>query len=147
MYLKGVIIQQLTTYYTCRIKASESTSLHDVAISCSQLTEEQVAEFREAFSLFDDDNDGTISTNELGTVFKCLGQNPTDTELQVCDTKLVIYEWLHFSVNLLKSDKYSYIIIIGALDTVILYLPPEIGPLFYTTLVKTGEVILKEGYV
>ena len=30
-----------------------------------QLTEEQIAEFKEAFSLFDKDGDGTITTKEL----------------------------------------------------------------------------------
>ena len=33
-----------------------------------QLTEDQIAEFKEAFSLFDKDGDGTITTKELGTV-------------------------------------------------------------------------------
>lgn len=33
-----------------------------------QLTEEQIAEFKEAFSLFDKDGDGTITTKELGSV-------------------------------------------------------------------------------
>jgi len=47
-----------------------------------QLTEEQVAEFKEAFSLFDKDGDGTITTRELGTVMRSLGQNPTEAELQ-----------------------------------------------------------------
>ncbi|CAK0892705.1 unnamed protein product, partial [Prorocentrum cordatum] len=48
-----------------------------------QLTEEQIAEFKEAFSLFDkDDGDGTITTKELGTVMRSLGQNPTEAELQ-----------------------------------------------------------------
>jgi len=42
-----------------------------------QLTEEQIAEFKEAFSLFDKDGDGTITTKELGTVMRSLGQNPT----------------------------------------------------------------------
>lgn len=46
------------------------------------LNEEQVNEFREAFSLFDRDSDGTITTNELGTVMRSLGQNPTEGELQ-----------------------------------------------------------------
>ncbi len=39
-------------------------------------------EFREAFSLFDKDGDGTITTKELGTVMRSLGQNPTEEELQ-----------------------------------------------------------------
>jgi len=47
-----------------------------------QLTEEQIAEFKEAFSLFDKDGDGTVTTKELGTVMRSLGQNPTEAELQ-----------------------------------------------------------------
>ena len=39
-------------------------------------------EFKEAFSLFDKDGDGTITTRELGTVMRSLGQNPTEAELQ-----------------------------------------------------------------
>lgn len=45
-------------------------------------TEEQIAEFKEAFSLFDQDGDGTIITMELGTIMQSLGQNPTEAELQ-----------------------------------------------------------------
>lgn len=47
-----------------------------------KLSPEQVAEFKEAFSLFDKDGDGTITTKELGTVMRSLGQNPTEAELQ-----------------------------------------------------------------
>ena len=47
-----------------------------------QLSNEQIAEFKEAFSLFDKDGDGTITTKELGTVMRSLGQNPTEAELQ-----------------------------------------------------------------
>ena len=50
--------------------------------AAKQLTEEQIAEFKEAFSLFDKDGDGTITTKELGTVMRSLGQNPTEAELQ-----------------------------------------------------------------
>ncbi|CAN7056984.1 unnamed protein product [Brassica rapa subsp. trilocularis] len=76
-----------------------------------QLTDDQISEFKEAFSLFDKDGDGTLSssasfveclgfcyllnneqsfslltgcitTKELGTVMRSLGQNPTEAELQ-----------------------------------------------------------------
>ncbi|BAM40412.1 calmodulin [Theileria orientalis strain Shintoku] len=47
-----------------------------------QLSEEQIAEFKEAFSLFDKDGDGSITTKELGTIMRSLGQNPTEAELQ-----------------------------------------------------------------
>jgi len=46
------------------------------------LSEEKIAEFRAAFELFDRDRDGTITTKELGTVMKNLGQNPSETELE-----------------------------------------------------------------
>ncbi|MBA0806514.1 hypothetical protein Gohar_005965 [Gossypium harknessii] len=47
-----------------------------------QLTDEQIAEFKEAFSLFDKDGDGCITTKDLETVMRSLGQNPTEAELQ-----------------------------------------------------------------
>ena len=53
------------------------------------LSEEQIAEFKEAFSLFDKDGDGTITTKELGTVMRSLGQNPTEAELAVRNLKFV----------------------------------------------------------
>ncbi|XP_059616245.1 calmodulin-A-like isoform X3 [Phlebotomus argentipes] len=46
------------------------------------LSEEQVAEFKEAFMLFDKDEDGTITMAELGVVMRSLGQRPTETELR-----------------------------------------------------------------
>lgn len=46
-----------------------------------QLTDEQMNEFKEAFTLFDKDNDGTIDSSELGTVMRSLGQNPTELEI------------------------------------------------------------------
>ena len=47
-----------------------------------KLTKEQIAEIKEAFSLYDKDGNGTISTKELGTALRSLGQNPTEAEIQ-----------------------------------------------------------------
>ncbi|KAH9392539.1 Calmodulin [Tyrophagus putrescentiae] len=46
------------------------------------LSEEQVAEFKEAFMLFDKDLDGRITATELGIVMRSLGQRPSETELK-----------------------------------------------------------------
>ncbi|XP_034115761.1 calmodulin-related protein 97A [Drosophila sulfurigaster albostrigata] len=46
------------------------------------LTDEQIAEYKEAFSLFDKTGTGMISTRELGNLMKSLGQNPTEAELR-----------------------------------------------------------------
>ena len=40
------------------------------------------AEFKDAFLLFDKDDDGDITTKELNNVMRSLGQNPTEADLQ-----------------------------------------------------------------
>ncbi|KAI9503594.1 calmodulin-like 3 [Coemansia spiralis] len=44
--------------------------------------EDQASNFREAFSLFDQDNDGYISAQELGAVMRSLNKFPTERELE-----------------------------------------------------------------
>ena len=46
------------------------------------LTEDQIAEFKEAFCLFDTDGGGDIGSDELGTVMNALGQNPSPAEIK-----------------------------------------------------------------
>ena len=41
-----------------------------------------IAEYKEAFSLFDKNGDGVITSKELGTVMRTLGQNPTEAEIR-----------------------------------------------------------------
>lgn len=45
------------------------------------MTQEQIGEFKEAFSLVEKDGNGIITTQELGTVMGSLGQNPTEAKL------------------------------------------------------------------
>jgi calmodulin len=47
-----------------------------------ELSPEQIAEFREAFNIFDRDGDGRITVKELGTSMRALGQNPSEEELE-----------------------------------------------------------------
>ncbi len=46
------------------------------------LTDEQIIEFREAFQAFDKDGSGSITTKELGTVMRSLGQNLNESEIR-----------------------------------------------------------------
>jgi calmodulin len=47
-----------------------------------QLSDQEIQDFQLAFQLFDINHDGTITTSELGTALRNLGQNPTEAELQ-----------------------------------------------------------------
>jgi Ca2+-binding EF-hand superfamily protein len=48
----------------------------------SVLNEEQLAEIRKAFNVCDEDGSGTIEREELASVMKELGENPTEEELE-----------------------------------------------------------------
>ena len=50
--------------------------------TANKLTEEEIADFQEVFSLFDEDGSVTISTKELESVMAYLGQNSTEAGLQ-----------------------------------------------------------------
>ena len=47
-----------------------------------QLSEIQIAEIREIFTLFDKNSDGYVNTNELGTIIRALGQNPSNADIK-----------------------------------------------------------------
>ncbi|KAK9724495.1 hypothetical protein RND81_05G076900 [Saponaria officinalis] len=46
------------------------------------LSEEQISSMKEAFTLFDTDNDGKIAPSELGILMRSLGGNPTQAQLK-----------------------------------------------------------------
>ena len=60
---------------------SKSAIVMELVRCAQELTEEQVAEFKECFSLFDGDGSGTVDTGELGEVMRSLGQKMSDDEL------------------------------------------------------------------
>ena len=45
------------------------------------MSQEQIAELKEAFNEFDADGSGTITTKELGYTMRAMGMNPTEQEL------------------------------------------------------------------
>eukprot|EP00794_Sanderia_malayensis_P020287 gene20286-22273_t len=51
-------------------------------IMSERLPEEQIIEYNDAFQAFDKDANGFITTKELKSLMRCLGCNPTDSELQ-----------------------------------------------------------------
>ena len=88
-----------------------------------KLSEDEVSEFKDAFLLFDIDRNGRITTKELGTVIRSVGQNPTEAQLKEIISKvdenqngsidfaefLKIYRtiWLNFQ-NLAKFRKIKF---------------------------------------
>mmetsp|Transcript_4974 Transcript_4974/g.8534 ORF Transcript_4974/g.8534 Transcript_4974/m.8534 type:complete len:150 (-) Transcript_4974:543-992(-) len=78
-----------------------------------QFTEEQIAEFKEAFSLFDRDGDGAITPKELGTVMRSLGQTPTEAELNELINELIadgqqVIDFPEFLTIMAKKSKEAY---------------------------------------
>ncbi|XP_066934222.1 uncharacterized protein [Clytia hemisphaerica] len=51
-------------------------------MSFKGFTQEQVESFRQAFSVFDRENQGSITSNDLLIVMRNLGQNPTHAEIK-----------------------------------------------------------------
>ena len=56
--------------------------MEELRSAVEKLSPEQVAEYREAFNLYDVDTDGVIGLNELKETLTSLGQDPTDQEIK-----------------------------------------------------------------
>jgi len=48
----------------------------------SALTDDQVCEFQEVFSLFETRNNGKVEAAKIGDILRALGLNPTETDVQ-----------------------------------------------------------------
>uniref|UniRef100_A0A1I8IEW1 Calmodulin n=1 Tax=Macrostomum lignano TaxID=282301 RepID=A0A1I8IEW1_9PLAT len=54
------------------------------------LTEEQVAECKEVFALFDKQGVGQVPTESLGRLLRALGYNPSNREVQAADLRVLL---------------------------------------------------------
>ncbi|GMI44563.1 hypothetical protein TrCOL_g2357 [Triparma columacea] len=76
------LIESLTQASNQIDNENETAAKNQGDVIASLLSEEQVAEFKEEFNKFDENGDGTITTDELAVVMKNLGQNPTEQQLK-----------------------------------------------------------------
>lgn len=82
------------------------------------LTREQVEEFKEAFSLFDEEGNGQLSNKLLITVLRALGNNPTEEEVDFMIKEvdedgsgtIEFDEFLQMMANKMNSINYEKII-------------------------------------
>ena len=77
---------ELASQLETRKGTSGAAIVQDLVNCALELTEDQIAEFKECFALFDEDGSGTVDCAELGNVMKSLGQKMTDEELQTMIT-------------------------------------------------------------
>ncbi|KAL3512480.1 hypothetical protein ACH5RR_025197 [Cinchona calisaya] len=76
------LVVVLVNCYWISVDSRPKMRVSTTTTMAEHFTEEQIAEFKEAFKIFDKDNTGCIATKHLGTVMRSLGQNPSEAELQ-----------------------------------------------------------------
>ncbi|XP_055339444.1 myosin-2 essential light chain-like [Paramacrobiotus metropolitanus] len=70
-------------------------------------TEQQIGDFQEAFSLFDNKGDGKIFAGQLGEVLRALGQNPTEAEVRKYQQQYKSDQRISFDVFLPILHEFS----------------------------------------
>ena len=70
---KNGIIDRMEWKYQCETEETPFHVIHNLSF---------IAEYKEAFNLYDKDNDGIIATQKLGRVLRAMGLNPTEIEIQ-----------------------------------------------------------------
>lgn len=62
--------------------ASKSQYCANGKVTVKSFSEEEISEYREAFSLFDHNGDGQITVKDMGIEMRKLGKNPSEAELR-----------------------------------------------------------------
>ena len=79
--------------------------LYHLNNSMEGMSQEQIAELKEAFNEFDADGSGTITTKELGYTMRAMGMNPTEQEL--LDLINEVRYFIDFLFHMIHNDFFS----------------------------------------
>ena len=79
--------------------------LYHLNNSMEGMSQEQIAELKEAFNEFDADGSGTITTKELGYTMRAMGMNPTEQEL--LDLINEVRCFIDFLFHMIHNDFFS----------------------------------------
>ena len=96
-----------------------------------KFTDEQVAEFKQAFALFDTDGNGFVTTDELGTVMRSLGQKPTGTFLHYS---------FYFHSSTLHPNINHFIFNFYSISLTFFYIHTSFDYIFHTTIYKQIQI-------
>ena len=80
-------------------------TLYHLNNSMEGMSQEQIAELKEAFNEFDADGSGTITTKELGYTMRAMGMNPTEQEL--LDLINEVRCFIDFLFHMIHNDFFS----------------------------------------
>ncbi|KAL9646463.1 hypothetical protein ABK040_006460 [Willaertia magna] len=74
------------------------------------LSQNQLQDAQDAFNLYDRDGDGKISINDLGTLLRCCGKNPTNAEVENVKAEADPNESGYFTFETLKTliEKHTF---------------------------------------
>ncbi len=73
IFIINIIFLIITKFYTKKKKYIYAKIICTNLVMVDQLSKEQIEEYKQVFEHFDKEGDGSISTDELGTVMKYLG--------------------------------------------------------------------------
>ncbi|XP_065644128.1 calmodulin-A isoform X2 [Hydra vulgaris] len=79
-------------------------------MSSNNIDADQIAEFKECFNLYDRDNDGIISIDEMMTVMRSLSQCPSEREIKEISlalgkNKITFPKFLEYMIPMMKKQR------------------------------------------